>query len=383
MFKFGEYLTEKTEIRKAMSASGVNAQRHYDQYIKDYLPGDSTSKHAPGTHQLASDHVDPKTGVKFPAGTRVELVHHEVKNGVHHVTVGDENGNTSVVRASKLAKNGNARNPEQVENDQIAQIQNGIDLHRKNTGKGSIRVRFGDDNHIEAAGIRKVTPDQWKELGYNGRGAPKADAYFHDENGKPTHFISLKGTRHQQWGGSTHIANHPAVQRAISAITDRLGKERAADPEFSGAIRHTLDPEDEHDKDLVYRSMYGQNHGSAYGLSNVHRIIGGDISLVPNENGELNLNSTKSYTNRNGNDSDIHPDTSVIFRTAKDRNNHGLGGRVLIGPTEVRPNAKLADEKREAQIKQAAAARVEATPPNGNRAPSAIDGQHRIAGAGM
>jgi hypothetical protein len=382
MFKFGEYLTEKTEIRKAISAGGKNAERHYNQYIKDYLPGEKL--HGPGSHQLATDHVDPQTGVSFPAGSRVHLIHNENKNGVNHVTISDENGNESVVKASKLAKTGNARNPEQVEDDQIAQMQNGIDLHKKTTGGSSARIRFGDGNYVDAAGIKKVTKDDWKKMGYDGKGAPKADAYFHDENGNPTHFISLKGTRHQQWGGATHIANHPAVQRAVGEIGNKLDAERSADPEFSGAVRHSLDPNDEHDRDLIHKSMYGMKHGKEYGLSNVHRIIGGNISLATNANGELNLNSDKSYTNTNDKDSDTHNDTSAIFRTSGDRNNFSLGGRVLIAPTEVRRSARpTASTARKEAIKKAAEAPVEATPSNGHRAPSAIDGQHRIAGAGM
>jgi hypothetical protein len=377
MFKFNEYLTERADIRKAISASGVHAKRHYDQYIKNYLPGEKL--HGPESHQLASDHVDPQTGVSYPAGSRVHLVHSESRNGVNHVTVGDANGNTTTVKASKLSKTGNSRNPEQVEDDQISQMQNGIDLHKKTTGKGSVKIRFGDGNYIDAAGIKKVTKADWKKMGYDGKGAPKADAYFHDENGNPIHYVSLKGTRHQQWGGATHIANHPAVQRAVGEIRNKLDTERATNPEFSGAVRHSLDANDEHDRDLIHRSMYGMKHGGEYGLSNVHRIIGGDISLAPGENGELNLNSTKSYTNRNGNDSDVHPDTSAIFRTSTDRNNFSLGGRVLVAPTEVRANAKpTAATARRETIKKAAEA-PQPTPANGNRAPSAEQRQHTPA----
>jgi hypothetical protein len=387
MFKFGEYLTERVSKRPGISASGNKMQRHHDTYIKDYLPGGGKeSKHGPGTHEFNSDHVDPETGFKFPSGSKVHLVHNEMKGGKNHVTVSDDAGNETTVLASKLARFPHSRNPEQVENDQIAQIQNAIELHRKNTGKNDpnspVRIRFGDGNHIEASGFRKVTPDQWKELGYDGKGAPKADAYFHGPDGKPIHFVSLKGTRHQQWGGVTHIANHPAVQRAVGEIKSKLEQERAADPEFKGAVRHYLDPEDEHDKDLIHKSMYGMKHGREYGLSNVHRIIGGDISLTPNEeNGELNLHSTKSFVNTNDRDSQVHKNTSMIFRPGDARNNFGTGGRVIVGPTVMRASAKPTRRTAEIEAIKKAAQAPQPTPPNGLRAPSAINGQHRIAGA--
>jgi hypothetical protein len=386
MFKFGEYLTERVSKRPGISASGKEMQRHHDKYIRDYLPDadPSISKHGPGTHEFNSDHVDPETGFKFPVGSRVHLVHNEIKNGKNHVTVSDEAGNKTTVLASKLARFPHSRDPERVENDQIAQIQNAIELHRKNTGKNDpnspVRIRFGDGNHIGASGIKKVTRDQWKELGYNGTGAPKADAYFHGPDGKPTHFISLKGTSHQQWGGVAQLVNHPSVQRGVSSIKSKLEQERTDNPKFNSAIRHYLDPENEHDKDLIHKSMYGIGHGREYGLSNVHRIIGGDISLVPGENGELNLNSTKSYVNRNDKTSDVHPDNSMIWRTSSGKNSHGTGGRMGIGPTEWKPSGRPTAEtaQREARIKQAAAP-VEATPANGNRAPSAEQRQHTPA----
>jgi hypothetical protein len=385
MFKFAEYLTEEISKRAGISASGKEMQRHHEKYIKNYLPDadPAVSKHGPGTHEFNSEHVDPETGFRFPMGSKVHLVHSEIKNGKNHVTVSDEAGNTTTVLASKLARFQHARNPEQVENDQIAQIQNAINLHKNKIGKKTVRVRFGDGNYIDTAGIKKITKDKWKELGYNGTGAPKADAYFHDENNKPVHFISLKGTSHQQWGGVNQLANHPSVQRGVTAIKSKLEQERLNNPKFNSAIRHYLDPENQEDRDLIHKSMYGMSHGGEYGPSNVHRVIGGDIALTPNEkNGELNLSSTKSYTNTNDNNSNLHPDNSMIFRTASGKNSFGTGGRIGVGLTSWKPSGKPTAEtaEREARIKQAAAP-VEPTQSNGIKAESAKKRQHTTAGA--
>jgi len=383
MFKFGEYLTEKNSTRAGISASGKQMERHHNKYIRDYLPDadPATSKHGPDTHEFNSDHVDPETGFKFPVGTRVHLINSEIKNGKNHVTVSDSSGNKTTILASKLARFEHSRNPEQVENDQIAQIQNAIDQHKKATGKNSVRIRFGDGNYIDTSGFKKVVKDDWKKMGYDGKGAPKADAYFHNEKDEPIHFVSLKGTSHQQWGGVEHLANHPSVQKGVSEIKSKLEQERANNPKFNSAIRHYLDPDNKEDRDLIHRSMYGMKHGGEYGLSNVHRIIGGNISIIPNEkNGELNLNSTSSYTNTNDENSHYHPDNSIIFRTASGKNSFGTGGRIGVGLTSWKPSGRptASTAQRETQIKQAAAP-VENTPTNGERAPSAKQRQHTPA----
>lgn len=334
MISFKNFLIEKVKKSRTIKASGRESERHVKKYIEPFLP--SGKLHAPETHEIGSG------GSNLPLGTKVTLINHfKDDKGVNHVTVSDKDGNTQSIPVSKLLKNTEIKNPEQVEDDQINQIQNALEKHKQRTGQSSVTLHFKDGTSIQTSGIKKVEKPEYEKLGYTRKGKPKADAYFHDENGDPVHFISLKGTRHQQWGGITHMGNHPAVSKAVDAIKEYLQKIRETDPNFSKALRYDLHPEDEHEKDLMLKTMYGINQGSQpHGVSNVHRIMGGDFDFSHRKDGGLNFNSSHTYSNMNNDSSsDVYP-SKILFRSASDRNDFGSGGRIIAAPENLRPSAE-------------------------------------------
>jgi hypothetical protein len=91
------FFTFIEEQAAPIKSRGISAERHTKQYITPYLPGGA--KHAEGTHTIASDHGE------FKSGDKVTIHGHEVVDGVHHAVVSKVGSNTKTkIPTNKLIK---------------------------------------------------------------------------------------------------------------------------------------------------------------------------------------------------------------------------------------------------------------------------------------
>jgi len=331
MLKFRQFIIEKN-----ISGGKNDGERHFSQYIEPWLPGNP--RH--GESHILGTAFNTKN-LKIPAGTSVTITGHAgVVNGTHHVHIETEHGETATIPVTRLQKPNAGRagqDPEKVENYQIDTIHEGITKHLEKTGQKEVPLHLPDGTVINVAGARKVVPDDYKGLKYK----PKADVIFYDKDNKPVHFASLKGYTQQQYGGISHIVDHPVVKRALEAFKStitRVGK--TADGKIK-PMHYTLNPSKPEERALSHQSMYGKDHGEEFGLSNVHAVYKGNISVKPSEDGRLVLNATKSYSNKKNNkDSDIDENISIFAKHTSGRRDAGMENtRIGFFPKSVRPNA--------------------------------------------
>lgn len=324
MLKFRQFITEMG----ALVAKGKRVDYEHQKYIEPFLPGNSKHTGNP-THELNSDHYIKGGDKIFSKGDKVIL--HGIKDidGVRHVEVSSENGNKHLIPANKLNKVG-ARagtNPEAAEDAQIAAIHEHITKHLAKTGQSSTTIHLPDGTKIKAAGIKKITSTE-------GKYKPKADAYFHDEQGKPVHYMSLKSNTYQQYGGVSHLSDHPTVKKAAPLL-------KAASENNSKAHHFSLNPTSSaQDRELIHKSMYGKEFGKEHGVSNVHAIYRGNISFSPNEDNSLNMKAFSFSSNKNNNETSDYVPAKILSRTDQNRNDLGIKQRrILVVPTSLRPNS--------------------------------------------
>jgi hypothetical protein len=331
MLKFLQFIKEAN-----ISGSKSDGERHFSQYIEPWLPGNP--RHGE-SHKLGT--AFSTRNQKIPAGTSVSITGHAgVVNGVHHVHVETEQGETATIPVTRLQKPAVGRagkNPEEVEDYQIDAIHSGITKHLEETGKKEVPLHLPDGTVINVAGARKVVADDYKGLKYK----PKADVIFYDKDNKPVHYGSLKGYSQQQYGGVSHLVNHPIVKNALETFKNTIAK---VGRDAAGKIKpmhYTLNPSDPEERKLIHQSMFGKEHGNEYGLSNVQGVYTGNISVKPAENGRLTLTATKSYSNKeNSEKSDIDRNVSIFARHAKGRRDAGMQDtRIIVSPKSIRPNA--------------------------------------------
>lgn len=279
----------------------------------------------------------------IPSGSTVKLRDVFERDG-HRFAHVDHEGETHQVRVDQFNKPAGVgragKNQEAVEDSQVSDIHKRIQQQLAKTGKKTVRLHFDDGTHVDAAGFKKVTSDNAKEMGYNDKGKPKSDAFFHDENGNPIHHVSLKGHSQQQWGGVSHMTDHPAVQQGMKDIKRYAKYEGLDDGLPIRAAHYELDDEHPDHRDLIHKSMYGKNFGGEHGVSNVHRILGGHIDMQNRDDGGLDVKPTSMYSNmQNSDKSDLVP-SKIMIRNSSDRNDMGIpNSRVFVAPKFLRKNS--------------------------------------------
>jgi hypothetical protein len=345
MLKFRSFLVE--QLDEATIDSGINAkdtQRHIDKYLNPELRSKREY-----TIAKAGDHP-------FEAGSKVtvtgepRLPRGREKAGHYHVDV--DNGKfQGSVPLNALEKPGGmgrtGKDPEKLERSQIGQLRNAIQAAIKaNRGK-PIRMHVGGGKHVEVNGIEKIEGEK-----------PKADAYLHDAEGKPVHWMSLKGKQFQQFGGTTGLTNHPSMKRALEHLKnaketfhpDSHGQYTGNPVLPTGHAYHVnLDHVNNlEDRDLIHKEMYGINHGKEHGKNNVHAVYGGDtISIKKTNHPDGNVyefNPDAVYSNMHNNANSDAADAKVLVTPREEKNQHGTGGRVMVAPTYLSPKSKDAVE---------------------------------------
>ena len=329
MLKFSEimlnemFLAESATMYDSLQGTKPEeTERHRKQYYDDSNEEGHFHK-SDGLYVLDRDRKDLHD--KYGSGKQVKLTSIQKlpdRNGVvryHGIT---EHGHAiPMSHFKKPAINRAGKNQQSLEQEQVAFLQKAIEEKMAANGHRPIRIRTPDGGIHEVTGIKQVQG-----------GWPKADAFLHDKEGKPVHWMSLKGDKFQQWGGYKDLENSPLMQTYLDKLRDH--KETIAPGEKyvpKGAAHHiTLNPEDADDRDLLYKSMYGRDHGGEYGLHNVHAIYSGNtIGLKETEPDIHELDPTALYVNRNDNTSDVSK-AKILVTHRSGMNQQGSGGRVMI-----------------------------------------------------
>lgn len=183
----------------AISASGQKAQRHTNQYIKPFLPGES--KHQPLSHEIASDVGHLK------AGDSVTLhSHHIDEKGVHHVVVSKKGSSKKIaIPTSKIKKPSLGRAGKSTYNDEYAlkTVWNHfVKTPKKLTNKKSMLDEIGkartDSSH-------PLHFDNQNDEGFSGKKRTEAhrDSYYEE----------LERATHAAHG----LATHPEFKKVVSA----------------------------------------------------------------------------------------------------------------------------------------------------------------------
>lgn len=140
MLTFKSFLSEAT-----LRASGADATRHSEKYIKPFLPGGS--QHAEGTHTIASDHAS------LSAGDSVTLHGHEVdEKGVHHAIVSKIGSKEKIkIPTNKLNKPIKSNNKGL---KQEGELVNHLNKHGLMTGGGAGSTAGNDFHLIDKRGTK-------------------------------------------------------------------------------------------------------------------------------------------------------------------------------------------------------------------------------------
>jgi len=350
MLKFRSFLVGQLDERAIKSGIGdKNTKRHIDQYL------------TPDRREEHGYEVNTDKHPVFAKGSRIRLngaprVGNPKKNEdpKHYYVDAQDSANPAKqgsIKISHLEKpSGTGRtgkDPEKLERSQIGHLRNAIQAAIKENHGKPIRMHVGGGNHVEVSGIEKIEGEK-----------PKADAYLHDAEGKPVHWMSLKGKQFQQFGGTTGLTNHPSMKRALEHLKnaketfhpDSHGKYTGNPVLPTGHAYHVnLDHANNlEDRDLIHKEMYGINHGKEHGKNNVHAVYGGDtigIKKTNHPDGNVyEFNPDAVYSNMHNNaDSDV-ADAKVLVTPREEKNQHGTGGRVMVAPTYLSPKSKDAVE---------------------------------------
>jgi len=192
---FKDFLEEATIL-----ASGQSAERHTGKYITPYIAGGS--KHAEGTHTMASSH----SGIS--AGDSVTIHSHNVdEKGVHHVVVSKAGSNQKVtIPTNKLNKPTVANNKGLEQEGKLVSHLNKLGL-MSGGGAGSTA---GNDFHL----IDKRGNKQSKIPGSAGTHSENESGLHgeHKSDIKTTAFGQITLSRHPETG-KWHIDDKARAKR--------------------------------------------------------------------------------------------------------------------------------------------------------------------------
>ena len=334
---YNAYLEEKGPIASRGTLSDSMGNKSTSRHFKKYY-GDDAFKKNNGTYTLAKDHE--ATGHK--AGEEVKL------DSVKPITIGKKTvyhgmiGNHAVPMSSFYKPIGGrtGKNQEALEDRQIGEIGDSIKDAISKNGNNPIRIRHPDGSMSTVAGIQKVTD-----------GKPKADAYLHDASGNPVHWMSLKGDKFQQWGGTRGLENHPIMKDAIDKLVQLKNKFHPDSGEElpNGAAYHvSLDKNNPAVRDLLHKSMYGMDHGNAHGPNNVHAIYSGDtigVRKTDHPDGDVyEFAPNAKYSNMSNNTDSETSDSKILVTKREGINSAGTGGRIMVANHGVSSNSRDADK---------------------------------------
>lgn len=324
MLRFNEYKSSFLIEKMNDSLESINpeeTERHRKKYYDDSDEEGHFHK-SDGLYVLDRDRTDLND--KFTKGNQVKLTSIQKlpdERGV--IRYHGISGNLAIPMShfKKPAISRAGKNQQKLEQEQINFLQKAIEEKMKANGNKPIKVKTPDGQIHEVAGIKSVQG-----------GWPKADAYLHDKDGNPVHWMSLKGDKFQQWGGYKDIEKSPLMQSYIEKLQQH--KEKIAPGEKylpKGAAYHiSLDANNPEQRELLHKSMYGKNHGGDYGPDNVHAIYSGNtIGFKETEPGIHELDPTALYTNRNDKTSDA-ANAKILLTYRAGMNQQGTGGRVMV-----------------------------------------------------
>jgi hypothetical protein len=334
MLKFNDYLTEAVSFYDNLqSTKPEETERHRKKYYDDSSP-DSIFHKIDGRYILDRDRTDLHK--KYGKGEEVKLTSVQKlpdSSGViryHGITEHGHAVPMSHFRKPAIGRAG--KNQQSLEQEQINYLHKTIKSEMKKNGGKPIRIRTPDGQIHKVAGIKQVEG-----------GWPKADAYLHDENGEPVHWMSLKGDKFQQWGGYKGLDNHPVMKNAIEQfrkLKNKLSPKERYLPARS-AYHVSLDENDPSHRDLLHKSMYGMEHGGEYGPNNVHAIYSGNtVGLKQHPKGKFfELDPNALYVNRNDETSDTAK-SKILITNRAGYDQQGTGGRMMISHTGNVANSK-------------------------------------------
>lgn len=331
MLGFSQYLTEKF-YDSLEGTRPEETERHRKQYYDDSHPEGSFHKFD-GRYVLDRDRTDLHDS--YSNGSQIKLTSiqklPDSKGSIryHGIT---EHGKAIPMSHFKKPRIGRVgKNQQSLESEQVNFLHNAIQEQIRANGGKPIRIRTPNGDTHEVAGIKRVEG-----------GWPKADAYLHDKDGNPVHWMSLKGDKFQQWGGYKDVDEHPIMKDAIDQfvkLKNRLSPEGKYLPRAS-AYHISLDKNDPEHRQFLFKSMYGKEHGGEYGAHNVHAIYSGNtIGLKQSEPGLFELDPTALYVNRNDDTSDVS-DAKILLTNRAGMNQRGTGGRIMISHTGNVANSK-------------------------------------------
>jgi hypothetical protein len=331
MLKFTEYLVEATINDFVGGKKDSETERHRSQYYDDsHL--DAPFHKIGGRYVLAKDRKDIHPDFQKDKEVkldRIALMKDSFGKMRYHGIVGDKSIPMSNFQKPKLLmkRRGDTLN---VENTQINSIHSQIQKEIEKNGGKPIRMKMPNGEINEVAGIKAAS-----ELTGGKNTKAKADAYLHDKNGNPLHFMSLKGDTYQQWGGYKDLDEHPVIQHAISKFKE-LKNKLAPNENFlpaNSVYHYDLDSKNPEHRALIAKAMYGKNHGQEYGIHNVHAIYGGNTTtLKPSEDGIFQLHTNAIHTNSNDENTPV-ANAKIMLHKSSGHNQAGTGGRVTIQDT--------------------------------------------------
>jgi hypothetical protein len=334
MINFKDFLIEKNlkivpsmKNTQTLSSGGKKGEEHFQKYFSP-----EKREHYKGEYMLANHH--PESGLM--AGDKVKLDDVEKINGQYYGKFGDG----QKVRMDDLYKPLGGRvglNQQSLEDRQIAELHKSIQEQIQKNGGNPIRIRTSDGNIHEVAGIKKVK-----------NGFPKADAYLHDKEGNPVHWMSLKGRTFQQFAGTKGLLDHQPVKEAINGLQQvRQTVHNGETLPPSAAYHVDLDPNNPEHRKIIHKAMYGVDHGKEYGRNNVNAIYGGEtIGIKKSDHPDANVfefDPEAVYTNRNDENSDS-VDSKILVTHRKGLNQQETGGRIMITPKSFLPHSISADK---------------------------------------
>jgi len=256
--------------RAAMKASGAKAE--YD--VNKYLNPEMRKQH---TYTTVKD-----TG-GIPKGTSVKVHKVEAVGNKFHAHVEHE-GQTKVIPVNHLEKPGGYENLKS-EDAQIKSLHSQIQDHVKANGGKPVDLHIGGKKY-KVAGARKV------------EGNVKADFELHDHKGKAVYYGSLKAGAHPSkfsgYGGFSHMQN-PSVHTAASRLAANIGKHPLNQGEMAFHKFKAGESDHEH---VVVQALFGKEVGfKEHGVSNIHGVHHGNISVAKNAEGHLEMKSDLDFHN--------------------------------------------------------------------------------------
>jgi hypothetical protein len=265
-FLFESLLTE----RAPMKASGAKAE--YD--VNKYLNPEMRKQHT---------YTTVKDTAGIPKGTSVKVKKVEAIGDKYHAHVEHE-GETKKIPVNHLEKPGGYENLKS-EDAQIKSLHSQITDHVKANGGKPIDLHIGGKK-FKVASAHKV------------EGNVKADFALHDHKGKPVYFGSLKAGAHPSkfsgYGGFSHMKN-PSVHAAARSLATNIAKHPLGQGEMAFHKFNAGDHDHEH---VVRQALFGKEVGSKeHGVSNIHGVHHGNISISKNPQGKLEMKSDLDFHN--------------------------------------------------------------------------------------